>query len=118
MTRVPGSAKGDGSVALYTWTPVTNADTCAPLSFPEANDKCFQVSGTFGSATVVLKGSLDGTTYFGLRDASSTAISLSSADGKVVLENTVYVQPTLSGGDGTQSLKIMLLVHMNNPLRT
>ena len=37
---------------------------------------------------------------------------------KAVLENSVFVKPLLSGGDGTQSLTILLLCHFTNPMRT
>ncbi len=114
---IPGQAKGAGDIILWIWTPVTESDTCNPISSPEFSDKTFQISGTIGTAHVAVNGSLDGTTYFALRDPTSTVIDLTAAGGKTVLENTVWVQPAVTSGSGA-TLKVMLLCHMNNPLRT
>jgi len=110
------SFKGNGSAWQVQWTPVTEADTCAVVKFPEYADRSIQVAGTFGSATVVLNGSNDGTNFAGLRDPSHTAISITSAAIQAVLENTVYTQPSISGGTG-QSLTISMLFHLPHPFR-
>ena len=109
--------RGDGSTLQIVWTPVTESDTCAPISFPEMSDKSIQVLGTFGGCSVAMNGSNDGTTYAALRDPSSTTIAISAAGIKAVLENTMFLQPSPSGGSG-QSITINMLVHLTNPLRT
>lgn len=112
------SDRANGSTFLVQWTPVTEADTCNPVSFPMHSDKSIHVSGTFGGATVVLQGSNNsGTTYVGLRDPSSTAISMTADTIKAVLENTQLVKPSASGGS-SQSLTISMLFHLSHPLRT
>jgi hypothetical protein len=111
------SPRGDGSSLLVTWTPVTQADTCNPVSFPDHPDKSLQCSGTFGSASVALNGSNDGTNYAGLNSPNSTVIAITAAGVKSVLENTLYVQPVATGGSG-QTLAINMLVRMTNPMRT
>ena len=108
---------GNSAVQTVSWTPVTNADTCRAVQYPEFSDKSIQVAGTFGSASVALNGSNDGTNFAALRDPSSTTIAITSAGIKAVLENTFQVQPSISGGDGTQSLTITILFHAANPLR-
>lgn len=114
---VTAVGRGDGSTLKVQWTPVTEADTCAPVTYPECSDKSFQIEGTFGGSTTVLKGSNDGTNYEGLRDPGGTAISFTAAGLKAVLENTVFIQPVSSSGS-SQILTITMLLHLTNPLRT
>lgn len=113
--------RGNGSCMVVKWTPVTEADTCAPVSFPEYSDKSIQVYGTFGSASIALNGSNDtvdnaSPTFAALRDPSSTTIAITSAGIKAVLENTVQVQPVSSGGSSS-SVTIIVMFHVANPLR-
>ncbi len=109
--------RGDGSTLQIIWTPVTEADTCAPVEFPECSDKSIQVLGTFGGASVALNGSNNnGTTFAPLSDPGGTVIAITSAKIKAVLENTQQIQPVASGGT-SQSLTIAMLVHLTNPLR-
>lgn len=115
--KVTAVGRGDDSALLVVWTPVTEADSCAAVSLPEYGDKSIQVVGTFGSASVAVQGSNDGTNFEALNDPSSTAIGITAAGIKAVLENTVYVKPVASGGS-SQSLTINMLFHMSNPLRT
>ena len=114
----PNAARGDGSTVLVVWTPVTENDTCRPVSYPEMSDKSVHVSGTFGGASVAVNGSNNsGASYAALNDPSSTAIAITSEKIKAVLENTALVQPSPTGGSG-QSLTISMLFHLTNPLRT
>ena len=107
----------DDSVIKVVWSPVTENDTCAAIALPAFSDKSVHFYGTFGGATVVLKGSNNaGATYVGLKDPSSTAISATSEKINAVLENTELVQPVASGGSG-QSLSIALVCRLSNPLR-
>ena len=101
----------------YTWTPVTSADTPLAVSFPEASIKSIQVLGTFDSVSVALHGSNDGTNYAALNVPAGTAIGITVAGIKSVLENTVYVKPVISGGGGSQSISIVLFVLAPNPTR-
>jgi len=110
---------GDESCIQVQWTPVTNADTCNPVSYPGHSDKSIQVSGTFNAASVAMNGSNEptGTNMFALNDPSSTVIAITAAGGKAVLENTLFLQPAATGGGGSQSLTITMLLRLNNPLR-
>ena len=116
VPKVATVGYGNSAVQTVQWTPVTEADTCRPIQFPEFSDKSIQVSGTFGGASVALNGSNDGTNFAALRDPSSTTIAITQAGIKAVLENTWQVQPSVTGGS-SQSLTITLLVHAANPLR-
>ena len=107
---------GNSAVQTVQWTPVTEADTCRAVQYPEFSDKSIQVAGTFGGASVALNGSNDGSNFAALRDPSSTTIAITTAGIKAVLENTLQVQPAATGGTG-QSLTITILFHAANPLR-
>lgn len=112
------SIKGDGSTLLYTWTPVTQADTCNPIQVPEHSDKSIQVSGAFGGTSVAVAGSNDGVNFSSLRDPSSTVIAIvAGTDLRAILENTYQIRPVLTGGAAT-SISINMLVRLSNPLRT
>lgn len=100
----------DENASIISWGPVTNADSCAAVEMPGFNFKSFQVSGTFGSATVLASGSNDGTNYAGLHDLQGNAVSFTSAGLKSVEEVVRYLKPTFSGGDGTQSLTVTVVM--------
>lgn len=102
----------DGCAAL--WTPLANSDDGAPAAFIGSGDRTVQVTGTFGTGgTVIIEGSLDGTTYFQLRDPTHTVISLTAAGGRAVLENVPWIRPRVTGGDGTTSLTVRMHVRRN-----
>lgn len=108
----------DGSIKRFTWTPVTENDTCAAVSCPGLADKSIQVFGTFGSATVALHGSNDGgTTFAALNIPAGTAIGITAAGIKAVLENTEQIKPVITGGT-SQSLTIVVLARLANTMRT
>lgn len=122
MTDIPGvsasAGRGDGSAIVVTWTPVTSADTCHPVRYPEYADRSIHVSGTFDGATVQIQGSNNGGASFAsLADPTETTILISSERIRAILENTDYLMPVISGGGAAQSLTISILFHLTNPLR-
>lgn len=86
---------------IATWTAMGNADTGTAISVPYAAEITFQVSGTFGGATVVLEGSNDGTNWSTLGAMVGTNCSLTSAGIRKASENPVFVRAKTSGGTGT-----------------
>lgn len=119
------SQQGDNSVMQAVWTPITSAtsDVCLAVSLPNHKAVSIQVKGTFGSGTVTLNGSNDqvnvaSPAMIGLNTSVGTpaAISITSAAIDTILEQTLQVQPVLSGGSGT-SLTITMLFVTNNPIR-
>ncbi len=105
ITRSP-----DVRSMVIQWTAVTEADTCVAAPYPTHADRSVQVTGTFGSATVLIQGSNDGgSTYATLNNAADAALSFTSAGLEAILESTALVKPTISGGTG-QSLNIY--IHM------
>lgn len=122
MANISGVAasagRGDGSTIIVTWSPVTSADTCVAVRYPEFADRSIHVSGTFDGATVQIQGSNNGGVSFAtLADPTETTISISTERIRAILENTDYVKPVISGGGGAQSLTVSVLFHLTNPLR-
>lgn len=95
---------------IWQWTPLTNADTCAAVEAGGMTDRSVQISGTWDSATVVIKGSNDGTTYLAMTDPQGNSISKTADAIEQIEEGTRYIQPTHSGGGASESLTITLFV--------
>ncbi|WP_457301569.1 hypothetical protein [Phyllobacterium sp. P5_D12] len=89
-----------------TWTAETGNGLAANVS--EYPDKTVQRLA--GTGTVTLEGSMDGTNWIGLKDASTaapnTAISLATGTNTaaVVLEHTIFVRAVVAGGTATVML--------------
>lgn len=99
------------SVARTIWETLTSANAVGSGEALDRHpDKTVQLTGTFGSATVIMQGSNDGgTTYFTLQDAQGDALSFTAAGGNVILENPALIRPSASGGDGTQDIDVILI---------
>lgn len=95
------AARETSHARVYTWETMGNADTGTPLQTVGAADKTVTVTGTFGSATVTIQGSNDGTNYLTLNDQSDNALALTAAGIALIAENPLYIRPVTSGGTGT-----------------
>lgn len=83
------------------WPAMGNADTGSSCNMTQFPDRTFGVNGTFGGATVVLQGSMDGSAWVTLNDFKGNAISLSAAGVVLVAESPLLIRPVTSGGSGT-----------------
>ena len=108
----------DGSIKKVVWTLVNNGDTCSPVSLPGYADKSIQVAGTFDSASVALHGSNDDTNFAALNMPNSSAIAITAAAIKAVLENTSQIKPVISSASNNTSLSITVVARLANTLRT
>jgi hypothetical protein len=107
------------AVTVASWTPLTttNADGQA-FEMPGWADRSVHVFGTFGAAaTVTIQGSneLVPTNWATLAAAGDPAedmtfLTAAGTDIKQVLEVCRWVRPLLTGGDGTTSLTVLMLV--------
>lgn len=80
------------------WVGVTEADTFAAVQCGSRyTDRTVQVAGTFGSATVNIQGSINGTSYVTLTGHDGAA-TFTTDDIKALIECTPYLQCTHSGG--------------------
>jgi hypothetical protein len=112
-TITPTIAQAAGystKMAVYTWSGMAGTDTAVSAPAGHCIDLTVQVTGTFGTTTVTLTGSMDDTTYATLNDTAGTPAALSfTANGyKHVQELANYLKPGLSGGTGT-ALKVVVL---------
>lgn len=95
-------------VAVTTWASLLSGDDGEPVRLAVYSDRSIQLSGTFGGASVTIGGSNDGITYHALTDTSGTALTLTSACLKQIVELPVYLKPRVFGGDGTTNLTVVL----------
>lgn len=100
---------------VITWALLTASDAVgASIEMPGSSDRSVQIDGTFDSATVVFQGSNDGVTWFTLTDPQGNAISKTSAALEMISELTRYVRPSTSGGGGSQSINVRVLLKKVN----
>lgn len=114
-TITPTPTVGNGWV-LWTWTPITESDSAAG-AFVEHNpsDLIIQASGTFGSATMSVSGSLDDSTYqTNLKDMDGAAVSITAAGSSALRAGYLYIKPVFAGGTG-QSATVKLLARRAGP---
>lgn len=110
MAAIPAVTTQIGKRQLkITWASVTENDTFAATQCGSLyTDRTVQVVGTFGSATVLIKGSHAGSTYFTLSMPAGSA-SFTDAGGGVLNEVTQYLQPTHSGGS-SESVTVTIIL--------
>ena len=97
-------------VKLHKWSNITTADTAGPLSLPAFADKTFQITGTYGTATVSLQGSMDNATYGVTHSFDATDITGYIGNEPVApIENCLFMKPVIATPDGTTSLTVWCL---------
>lgn len=109
----PTSVRLSGGM-LYKWETVTENDTCEPVKpSPSMNDKTFFATGTFGSGTIGLLGTLnpDETSvanFAALNDHAGNVIAESAAGAAAVAENCISYAPGTPTGSSVD-LDVWLL---------
>lgn len=99
---------------VHAWAGLQNGDQGATTSSVRSGDRVIQVSGTFGvGGSLIIEGSLDGDTWFQLRDPTGSLLSFTAAGGKAVMESTPYIRPRISAGDSDTNLSCMISVRRN-----
>ncbi len=87
-------------------------DTFVPIISASLVDHSVQVEGTFGNGTIVqIQGSNDAIStttgnYHALTDPYSNTISIGSAQIRQTTEITSWIKPSITAGDGNESLTI------------
>jgi hypothetical protein len=108
------SNQAGANAQVIAWEGLLNGDDGDPIKIPGSTVRSAHVKGTFGSGgTIVIEGSNDGSTYVTLTDPQGNAISKTSEAIETLEENTLWVRPRVSAGDGTTDLKCYLLVRRN-----
>jgi hypothetical protein len=101
ISRILTRPKPFADVFVSTWSAIGNADTGDYIEMPKASDRSVQVSGTFAGATVSIKGSNDGVSYFTLTDPQGNALAFTSGGLDAIVEHCRFMRPESSGGTGT-----------------
>lgn len=100
MATITPTENAAYNAKVWTWTGVSTADTATEVEpgGQEAIAASVQMEGTWGSATVVLQGSNDGTNWATLKDLSGSDISF-TADGMADFSSAaLFIRPSSSGG--------------------
>jgi hypothetical protein len=99
-TIIPTTVEQQVRAASYRWTDYSTADTATPVKLinQEGLAGSVQVTGTFGSATITLQVSNDGTNFVTLKDSAGADISLTAAGMREFSTAALYLKPTSSGG--------------------
>lgn len=101
---------GNKGVTVVAWTPMANSDTGSPVSNGSYADRSVQVSGTFGAGgNARIEGSLDGVTWATLTDPQGNALDITTAKIEAISENTLWIRPNITAGDGTTSLTVRII---------
>jgi hypothetical protein len=111
---------GDGSVKKFTWTGLANGDDGVPIDWAQWADRSIQVLGTFGAAGNLrwLGSNDDGTTYATLTDPQGNALDITSAKIESITEISQKAKPSVTAGDGTTSLTVVVIARRQNSMRT
>jgi hypothetical protein len=113
-TRQHLTANLVGGTLRVTWSGLTKAtdDVGSAVDAPDHTFKEVQVFGTFGAGgSVRIEGSLDGgTTWAALNDVQGNALNITSAAIERVQESTARVRPSVTAGDGTTDLTVVMIL--------
>jgi|SRR5688572_18092666 len=113
MAIIPATTHELGSqgsrVFVTTWANIGLDDTCETVRHTSVREICFQVTGTFGGATVTFTGSNDNSVFETLKDPAYIAISLTVAGLRQVLEIPLYVKPLVSAADSSTDLTVTIV---------
>jgi hypothetical protein len=106
-TRQPTmvDASPTGRSRLVTWTGLLNTDDGSGVDWVDFADRCFQVTGTFGTGgSLTIQGSNDGVNWAALSDPQGNALTFTTSKIEQALELPRYVRPIVTAGDGTTNL--------------
>jgi len=95
--------RGSDVTDIVTWETLTETDTCETwdVTGSKLRNASVQLTGTWGSATVVLQQSNDGTTWFTADDFEGTAVSATANAFFQLSLSARYLRPSTSGGTGS-----------------
>lgn len=84
-------------------------DTCIAEFQPAMTDKCMQVTGVAGGASINLTGSHDGVNFVTLKDVFGTPLS-AVAPGTLyqINEMVAWIQPVVVGGGVATALNVII----------
>lgn len=97
-------------IAVTTWAGVANGEQGLACSCTRWSDKTVQISGTFGAGgSVSIEGSNDGTNWAVTHDAQGNANTYTGDVIEFIAENPLLIRPNVTAGDGTTTLKVVIV---------
>lgn len=86
----------------HVWAKLATGDTINALKLAGvgARRASVQIAGTFGSATVKLQVSNDGTNFADIKDIHGTVVSATAAAVFEFTNAAIYIKPAIAGGTG------------------
>lgn len=106
------------NVAIYTWTALGQNTPGPAINGPGWTDRSFQATGTFGAGgQAICQGSNDGINWFTLHDPFSNPITFGGPSGGLaeVTEICLFMRPSISGGDGSTNITVVMVCCNHNP---
>lgn len=101
---------GNHKSIVIAWLAIPLNGDGESIPFCQYTDKSAQVTGTFGGATVQIEGSNNGADWATLTDPQGNSLSFTGPKIEMVAEATYLVRPKVTGGDGTTSINVHLLI--------
>lgn len=117
-TKTPIKTFGDQAVLFY-WAAMTTTNNYGDMvSLPGWGDRCVQLTGTLSTGgAVTMYGSniaapneANDNDWFAMNDAQGNSLALNSLRGEQIIECPLWVRPKITGGDGSTSLNVSLLL--------
>ena len=114
----PTESIGSGDARIVKIDATAAGDISSAIELGEWADASVQVAGTFGTATVSIEGSNDGTNWATLNDGTgANALSgINTAKIEQILETTRFKRVNV-GGSGACTLAVTFYLRRNQPLR-
>lgn len=111
---------GNGSVKMLTYNLTTTDNDGAPFEWVQWADRSVTMTSpaAWGSATCILEGSNDLTSWITLADNGGNVISKTADGVESVVELTRYVRPRLSVPGTAAAIKVCIVCRLNQPLRS
>ena len=107
-TRTASVTSPGANGKVLQWSGLLNGDVGNAIQVSDFGDKTVQFRGTFGvGGTIVLQGSNHPTTpavWETLTDPQGNIISKTASALECVIENPVWIRPSVTAGDGTTDL--------------
>ena len=101
---------GDNENTKWVWEQINNDDSGDELAFP-GGEAYIEVKGTFDSATVQMKHGLTTGDLVNLSDTEAPEGASFTAAGLILVDLPKgFLQPSISGGGGSQDIDITVLM--------
>lgn len=106
-TVAPYTSAPQKRVAKSVWSGVVEATTAGDaVSFARYDKVTVEVVGTFGGASVQMKGSNDGSNYQTMTTEGSQPMTFTAEGVKIAYEAPLFLKPVIANGSGPTSLTV------------